>query len=81
MDKQEYEAKRAAIYAQLAELDQQYIDANTDIKPGALVMAAGQRCRLKKYKVVGGVIYPILVREKNKNAKVYVSANSKIVEI
>lgn len=81
MTKEEYDARRAEIFAQFAELDQKYIDANTDIKPGTMVMAAGQKCFLKRYKVVGGKIYPILVRETNKNAKVYVSANAKITKI
>ena len=81
MTKEEYEALRASIFAQLKELDEIYIKANASIEPGSLVMAAGQRCVLKSYKVVGGVIYPILVTEKNKNKKVYVSANAIITKI
>ena len=76
MTKEEYEAVRASIFAQLKSLDELYIKQNTTIEPGSLVMAAGQRCILKSYKVVGGVIYPILVTEKNKSRKVYVSANA-----
>ena len=81
MTKEEYDALRASIFAQLKELDEVYIKANTDIEPGSLVMAAGQRCVLKSYKVVGGVIYPVLVTERNKNKKVYVSANAKITKV
>ena len=80
MTKEEYYAKRAGIYVQLAELNQEYIDANTDIKPGTMVMAGSKRLLLKNYKVVSGVIYPVLVRETNKNAVVYVSANTIITK-
>ena len=81
MTKEEYEAMRASVLTLLKEVDRIYIIANTDIEPGSLVMAAGQRCVLKSYKVVGGVIYPVLVTERNKNKKVYVSANAIITKI
>ena len=60
MTKEEYETLRASIFAQLKSLDDLYIKQNTTIEPGSLVMAAGQKCILKNYKVVGGYIYPIL---------------------
>lgn len=81
MNREEYEARRAEIYAQLAELKEQYIHDNTDIEPGSVVMAAGEKCILKEYKVTNGQIYPILVKLRNKNAKVHVSANAKIVKV
>lgn len=39
------------------------------------------KCILKEYKVTNGLIYPILVSLTNKNRKVYVSANAKIVKV
>lgn len=81
MNREEYEAKRAELYAQLAQLKEQYIIDNTDIEPGSVVMAAGTKCILKGYNVTNGLIYPILVRLTNKNAKVHVSANAKIVKV
>ena len=81
MDKKEYEAKHAELYAKLAEPKKQYISDNTSIEPGSVVMAAGVKCILKEYKVTNGLIYPILVSLTNKNKKVYVSANAKIVKV
>ena len=81
MNREEYEAKRAELYAQLAQLKEQYIIDNTDIEPGSVVMAAGVKCILREYKVTNGLIYPILVSLTNKNRKVYVSANSKLTKV
>ena len=81
MNRKEYEARHAELYAQLADLKKQYISDNTSIEPGSVVMAAGVKCILKEYKVTNGLIYPILVSLTNKNRKVYVSANSKIVKV
>ena len=81
MNREEYEARRAEIYAQLAELKQQYVSDNTDIEPGSVVMAAGQKCYLKEYKVMDGRIYPIRCKLTNKQVRVHVSANAKIEKV
>ena len=81
MNREEYDARRAELYAQLEELKKQYITDNTDIEPGSMVVAAGVKCILKEYKVTDGRIYPILVSVTNKNKKLYVSANAKIVKV
>lgn len=86
MNKQEYEEMRANIYNMLAKLDEQYVRSNTDIEPGTIVMAAGQKCYLKKYKVVGGKIYPILHKLRKDgsyypNERVNVSTNAKIIKV
>lgn len=81
MNREQYEAKRAEIYAQLRDLNKQYIADNTTIEPGSVVMAAGQKCILKEYKVTNSMIYPILVTLKNKNKTVHVSANAKITKV
>lgn len=81
MNREEYEAKRAELFEELARIKGQYIKDNTDIEPGSVVMAAGTKCVLKEYKVTNGFIYPILVSLTNKNRKVYVSANSKITKV
>lgn len=83
MNKEEYEVKRAEIFARLAELDLEYIKANTDIEPGSVVIAAGQKCILKKYKVLSGRIYPILHKIRpngniNHNERINVGSNAKI---
>ncbi len=85
MNKEEYEEMRANIFGLLAKLDEQYIAANTDIKPGTIVVAAGQKCYLKKYKVVGGKIYPILHKLRKdgtyyQNERISISAGAKIVK-
>lgn len=76
---------RANIYGMLAKLDEQYVRSNTDIEPGTIVIAAGQRCYLKKYKVVGGNIYPILHKLRRdgsyyQNERVNISTNTKIIK-
>lgn len=81
MSREEYEARRAELFAQLKELNRQYIAANTSIDPGSVVIAEGLKCRLKEYKVTSGRIYPILVALSNKNVKVHVSANAKITNV
>lgn len=81
MTREEYEAKRAEIYVQLGKLKAEYVNSNTDIEPGSVVMAAGIKCILKEYKVTNGQIYPILVKLTNKNSKVHVSANAKITKV
>lgn len=81
MNREEYEAKRADIFAQLAKLKEQYIRDNTDIEPGTTVMAAGTKCFLKEYKVTNGYIYPILCKLTNRQVRIHVSANAKIVKV
>ncbi len=86
MNKKEYEARRAEIYAQLAELNKQYIEDNTDIEPGSVVIAAGQKCYLKDWKIVAGDIYPILHKMKQDGTmhsaeRIHVSKNAKIVKV
>lgn len=86
MDKKEYEARRAKIYDELAKLNQQYIEENTDIAPGSVVIAAGQKCYLNSWKIVSGDIYPILHKMKkdgtmHSSERVHVSKNAKIVKL
>ena len=81
MSKEEYEAKRQEIVALMGKLNKQYIAENTTIEPGSVVMAAGQKCILKDYKVMSGHIYPILVKFTNKNSRVHVSVNAKIEKL
>lgn len=86
MTKEEYEAKRKKIFAQLVELDNEYVKENTTISPGCRVYAAGKMCYLKKYKVVGGYIYPVLL-PLNKNGvykeceRLHVGKGCKLVKI
>ena len=86
MTKEDYEAKRKKIFAQLTELDNEYVKANTTIAPGCRVYAAGKMCYLKKYKVVGGYIYPVLL-PLNKNGvhkeseRLHVGKDCKLVKI
>ena len=81
MSREEYEARRAEIYAQLTQLKEEYIKENTDIEPGSTVIAAGIKCYLKEYKVTNGQIYPTLFRSKGSRQRVYVSSNAKIVKV
>lgn len=81
MNRKEYEERRAEIQKMLADLKDQYIRENTDIEPGSIVMAAGEKCILKGYTVNSGLIYPTLVSFKNKSKKVYVSSFSKLTKI
>ena len=86
MNKKEYEARRAEIYDELAKLTRQYIEDNTDIEPGSVVIAAGQKCYLKDWKVVTGDIYPILHKMKrdgtmHTHERIHVSKNAKIVKV
>ncbi len=85
MTKQQYEAKRAEIFAQLVALDQQYVSENATIEPESIVIAAGQKCYLKKYKVVGGYIYPILHKLRKdgsyyQNERINVSKGVKLIK-
>ncbi len=86
MTKEDYEARRKKIFAQLVELDNKYIKENTTIAPGCRVYAAGKMCYLKKYKVVGGYIYPVLL-PLNKNGvhkeseRLHVGKGCKLVKI
>ena len=88
MTKQQYEAKRAEIFAQLVALDQQYVSENTTIEPGSVVKieASGLKGYLKKYKVVGGYIYPIIHKLRKdgsyyQNERINVSKGVKLVRV
>lgn len=86
MTRQEYENKRAEMYKQIRELSDEYIRTNTDIEPGTTVISAGQKCYLHGYAVANGNIYPVLFKFNkdgtvNKNKKIYVSRNAKIVKV
>ena len=86
MTREDYETRRKKIFAQLVELDNEYVKENTTIAPGCRVYAEGKMCFLKKYKVVGGYIYPVLL-PLNKNGvvkeceRLHVGKNCKLVKI
>lgn len=86
MNYKEYEARRAEVYSQLAELKRQYINDNVEIEPGSFVMVNGMKGYLKDYEVKGGRIYPILFVVKHdgtphSNKRIYVSSMTKMVKI
>ncbi len=85
MTKQQYEEACQLIQMLKTALDEKYISANTTIVPGSIVMAAGQKCYLKKYKIVGGHIYPILHKLRKDgtyypNERINVSKGTKLVK-
>lgn len=86
MNNKEYEARRAEVYSQLAELKRQYINDNVEIEPGSFVMVNGMKGYLKDYEVKGDRIYPILFVVKHdgtphSNKRIYVSSMTKMVKI
>ncbi len=85
MTKQEYEESCRLIQGIRLALDNQYISENTTIAPGSIVMAVGQKCYLKKYKIVGGNIYPILHKLRKdgsyyQNERINVSKGVKLIK-
>jgi hypothetical protein len=68
MKVEEFMERRDALKQELKDLEQEYIETNTSIKPKSFVMVDGQRMWLEKYTLVQHYIIPSF-RRLNKNGQ------------